>query len=71
LKPIDHGTHYELCGLDSPGELFDLSDALKDMEDKPIFFTLDWENKEPLSFYRKLIETGRIELVRLVFRKVK
>lgn len=65
---IDHGEYYELCGLD---DLHDVSDALKNLEDKPIFFTLDVANKDPMPLYRRLIETGRIELVRLVFRKVK
>lgn len=56
--------------MDSANEIWEVSDTLKELKDKPIFFTLDVSNEMPRDFYRKLIETGRIELVRLVFRKV-
>ena len=69
MKVIDHGPAYELCEWE--GDIYKVYDALKGLEDKPLFFTLDPENVNASKFYKRLLELGKIKMKHVVFEVVK
>lgn len=66
----DKGEFYEVSHLKDQEGLQTVIDRLPDLQDKPIYFTVDFDNDQAIPFYTLLIERGSIEMTHVVFRKV-
>ena len=69
LRVIDHGDYYEFCEWESG--IYQVADAMKGLEDKPIVFSIDVLNENAMKFYRALLSKGKIRMKSIICEVVK